>query len=73
MKRFKNSIVLVSLFLSLFSLPVSAQKSKFAPVAGRKPTRAAIEALEQDVPKLMKAAAVPGLSAALCCFRCRCS
>jgi len=49
----------------LFSASVSAQKNKYAPVSNSKPTSAAIEALEKDIPNLMRLADVPGISAAL--------
>ncbi len=62
---FKHLILLLFLFLALFSATVSGQQNKFAPSVNRKTTGAAIASLEKDIPNLMRLADVPGLSAAL--------
>lgn len=64
-RRIKPSILSLGLCLAVFSACISAQSNKFVPVSNLKPTPAAIEALEKDIPQLMKSADVPGLSAAL--------
>ncbi len=66
----KNQIInrsILSLFLclTLFSASISAQKNKYLPLSGSKPTNTAIESLEKDILNLMKSADVPGLSAVL--------
>ncbi len=60
----KKRAVFLALIL-LFSITAPAQKTKFAPVGDYKKKEAAIEQLEQNLPALMKAADIPGISIAL--------
>jgi CubicO group peptidase (beta-lactamase class C family) len=64
MSYLKHGLILLTI-LSLSVSVVSAQKSKFAPLADYKKKEAAIEQLEKNLPPLMKAADIPGLSIAL--------
>ena len=61
----KKAILSFFLCVLLFCTPASAQKNKYAPLSNAKSTNAAIEALEKDIPNLMKLSDVPGISAAL--------
>jgi CubicO group peptidase (beta-lactamase class C family) len=60
-----KQLTLLSLCLSLFSGFILAQQNKYAPPIDAKSTNSAIQSLEKDIPNLIKAADVPGLSAAL--------
>lgn len=63
MNQQKHALFLA--FILLFSISVPAQKTKFAPVSDYKKKEAAIAQLEKNLPALMKAADIPGISIAL--------
>lgn len=63
MKNKKYGITLTAILL--FSITVSAQKTKFAPIADFKNKEIAAGRLEKNLPALMKQADIPGLSIAL--------
>lgn len=63
MNQQKHALFLA--FILLFSISAGAQKTKFAPVADYKKKEAAIAQLEKNLPALMKAADIPGISIAL--------
>ena len=63
MKNKKYGLFLTAILL--FSITVSAQKTKFVPIADFKKTEIAAERLEKNLPALMKEADIPGLSIAL--------
>jgi CubicO group peptidase (beta-lactamase class C family) len=60
----KNRVVFLA-FILLLSFSAQAQKTKFAPAANFKKKAAAIEQLEKNLPALMNAADIPGVSIAL--------
>jgi CubicO group peptidase (beta-lactamase class C family) len=59
----KHALFLAAILI--FSVAAMAQKTKFAPLAGYKKKAAAIEQLEKNLPVLMQAADIPGISIAL--------
>ena len=63
MKDKKYGLIFTAILL--FSVTVSAQKTKFAPIADLKNKEIAAERLEKNLPELMKKADIPGLSIAL--------
>lgn len=63
MKNKKYGLFLTAILL--FSTTISAQKTKFAPIADFKKKEIAAARLEKSLPALMKAADIPGLSIAL--------
>jgi CubicO group peptidase (beta-lactamase class C family) len=60
----KNRIVFLA-FILLFSFAAEAQKTKFAPVSNYRSKETAIASLEKNLPALMNAADIPGISLAL--------
>lgn len=61
----KKYAMFLTLILILSVSPATAQKMKFAPLADYKKKEAAIGNLEKNLPALMKAADIPGISIAL--------
>src|SRR5215204_167580 len=64
MSYLKQGLILTAI-LSLCVSTIAAQKSKFVPVSDYKKKEAAVEQLEKNLPALMKAADIPGVSIAL--------
>lgn len=60
----KNRVVFLA-FILLFSFAAQAQKTKFAPVSNYRTKETAIVNLEKNLPALMNAADIPGISIAL--------